>query len=83
MRFSMSFTSTILDVSETGIVKLANKTVYRVPTGHINRAKAWPPGTEVIVERNASNPAWQFIMKNAATPQQWVNATPSGGVWDW
>ncbi len=79
----MSQTSTIVDVSENGIVRLANKTVYRVPTGHFARALAWAPGTEVIVERNLANTAWQYILKNAATPQQWVNATPSGGVWDW
>jgi len=79
----MALTSTILDVSETGIVRLSNKTVFRVPTGHINRAKAWGPDTEVIVERNATNPAWQFLLKTTSTPQQWVNATPSGGVWDW
>jgi len=79
----MAQTSRILDVSETGIVKLSNKTVFRVPTGHIKRAMAWGPDTEVVVERNASNTAWQFLLKTTAEPSQWVNATPSGGVWNW
>jgi len=76
-------TSTILDVSETGIVKLSNKTVFRVPSGHISRAKAWGAGAEITIERNDRNTAWQFLLKTTADPKQWVNATPSGGVWDW
>ncbi len=63
----MSQTSTIVDVSEDGIVKLANKAVYRIPPGHIPRTKQWAPGTQVIVD-NSRNAAWQYVVKSAATP---------------
>jgi hypothetical protein len=74
-------TSTLLELSADGIAKFANKSVYRIPAGHLPRMKDWP-GTEVIIERS-DNAEWQFILKSAATPSQWVRATPSGGVWNW
>jgi hypothetical protein len=43
--------------------------------------KDWT-GTEIIIERS-DNAAWQYVLKSAATPQQWVHATPSSGVWKW
>jgi hypothetical protein len=78
----MSQTSTLLEMSSNGIAKLANKSAFRIPAGHIPRTKDWAPGTEIIVERS-NNPAWQFVLKSAATPEQWVHATPSSGTWDW
>lgn len=77
----MSQTSTLVEMSPNGIAKLSNKSVYRIPTGHIPRTKDWA-GSEILVERS-DNAAWQYILKNAATPAQWVYATPCGGVWDW
>ncbi len=77
----MSQTSTLLEFNDQGIAKFANHTVYRVPTGHLPRMKDWP-GTDIIIE-DSGNPEWQFRLKSAASPQQWVYATPSGGTWDW
>ncbi len=70
--------TTLVEMSADGIAKLANNAVYRIPAGHIARTKDWP-GTEVIVE-HSDNAAWQYILKSAAAPTQWVYATPSGGV---
>jgi len=78
----MSQTSTLLEMSSNGIAKLANKSMYRIPTGHIPRTKDWAPGTELIVERS-DNAQWQYVLKNASAPSEWVIATPSSGVWDW
>jgi len=78
----MPLTCTVIEVTANGIAKLSNKGAYRVPTGHIPRMKDWVAGTEVIVERS-DNAAWQYILKNAANPGQWVQATPSSGTWDW
>ncbi len=65
-------------MSWDGIAKLSNSTVWRIPPGHLPRTKDWAPGTDLVVERS-NNPGWQFVIKNSATPQQWVSATPSGG----
>ncbi len=78
----MSLTCTIVEVSADGIAKLSNKGAYRVPTGHIPRMKDWVAGTEIIVERS-NNAAWQYVLKSAAAPGQWVHATPSSGSWNW
>jgi hypothetical protein len=72
----------VVEVSADGIAKLSNKGAYRVPTGHIPRMKDWVAGTEVILERS-TNAAWQYVLKSAATPDQWVHATPSSGSWNW
>jgi hypothetical protein len=77
----MAQTATLLELNEDGIAWMSNKAVYRVPAGHLPRMKDWT-GTEIIIERS-DNAAWQYVLKSAATPQQWVHATPSSGVWKW
>jgi hypothetical protein len=77
----MAQTSTLLELSAEGIAKFSNKSAYRIPTGHLPRMKDWP-GTEIIIERS-DNAAWQYVLKSAASPQQWVHATPSSGSWNW
>lgn len=77
----MSQTSTLVELSHDGIAKFANHSVYRVPSGHVPRMKDWP-GTEIIIEPS-DNATWQYKLKSAATPEQWVHATPSSGSWNW
>jgi len=72
----------MVELTSEGIAKLSNKSMYRVPAGHVPRMKDWVAGTEIIVERS-NNAAWQYVLKSAASPQQWVHATPSSGSWNW